>query len=207
MVEAFGTAGSVAEVGEQLAWIGAALRSSPFESGVAYCTPSLGEIGYPNTKLESLVEPRPLYKINYTIEKPKEQVKAMNGQCWQRLFRNPVIVNGYPIPRRLQRNTGLEIPLCLMVALAQARHVTAFDGKLFIKGFCTILMPTKHVGNIVIWHMLFNEDGSNISYADPRVRSIPGVHLDNLRIVDIEKSRHIIGWCPYVKSYAGRDIL
>ncbi|KAH8688668.1 hypothetical protein GQ44DRAFT_696068 [Phaeosphaeriaceae sp. PMI808] len=203
MVEAFGTASSVAEVGEQLAWLGAALRSSPFESGVTYCTPSLCKISHPNRKPEAPIEPQPLYKIDYTIEKAKEQVETMNGQCWRHLFRNPVVVNGYPIPWRPQRNTGLEIPLRLMVALAQARHVTTFDGKLFIKGFCTMLIPTKHVGDMVIWHMLVNEDGSHISYVDPRVRSIPGMHLVNLRIFDEERSRHVIGWCPYVKSYAG----
>ena len=35
IVTAIGTADSVAEIGQQLAWLGAALRSSPFEVGVA----------------------------------------------------------------------------------------------------------------------------------------------------------------------------
>ncbi|KAF2789972.1 hypothetical protein K505DRAFT_340816 [Melanomma pulvis-pyrius CBS 109.77] len=203
MVEAFGTASSVAEVGERLAWLGAALRSSPFESGVGYCTPFLCKNNQPNSRLETLEEPHLLCKIDYTIDKGKEQVGKINGQCWQRLFRNPVIVSGYPIPGRVERNTGLEIPLRLMVVLAQARHVTTFDGNIFIKGFCTMLMPTKHVGNMVTWQVFVNEDGSHISYADPRVRGIPQMHPDKLPVSDVERSRHVIGWCPYVKSYAG----
>jgi hypothetical protein len=44
MVKAFGTGYFVAEIGEQLAWLGAALRSSLYELGVAYCMPFPGDI-------------------------------------------------------------------------------------------------------------------------------------------------------------------
>lgn len=41
MVEVIGTGESVAEIGQQLAWLGAALCSSRYELGVAYLTPFL----------------------------------------------------------------------------------------------------------------------------------------------------------------------
>ena len=37
-----------------------------------------------------------------------------------RLFRNPVIVEGYLIPTRGRYNTGLEIPLNIMSRLAES---------------------------------------------------------------------------------------
>jgi hypothetical protein len=91
-----------------------------------------------------------------------------------------------------------------MAALAQARRATIFGGKLFVKGFCTMLVPTEHVGNLVIWHMLFNEDGSHISYADPRIHKILSEHPENLGVSDLESARHILGWCSNVKNYTGR---
>lgn len=205
LVEAFGTAGSIAEVGEQLAWLGAALRSSPFESGVAYCTPSLfADHDYPlehGTTEQSQLS----CSIEYAFDEGTEQTDNENGQCWQCLFRNPLVVTGYPIPKRPQNNTGLEISISLMMALCQARHVAIFDGKPLIKGFCTMLVPTKHVEQVVTWHVLTNEDGSHISYADPRAQNISGDCSGSIRIFDVERSRHIIGWCAYAKSYAGRS--
>ncbi|USP74567.1 hypothetical protein yc1106_01841 [Curvularia clavata] len=204
LVEAFGTAVSIAEVGEQFAWLGAALRSSPSESGVAYCIPSFFENdysppGYRTTK-HSLVS----FTIEYIFDEDKEQTDNAIGQCWRHLFRNPVVVTGYPIPRRPQKNTGLEIPISLMVALCQARTVTIFDGKPFIKGFCTMLVCTKHEEHVVTWHVLANEDGSHISYADPRAQSIARNDSDDIiRIFDVETSRHIVGWCASARSYAG----
>ena len=129
----------------------------------------------------------------------------MNGQCWEHLFRNPVVVTGYPIPRRPQSSTGLEISSSLMMALCQARTVTIFDGKPFIKGFCTMLAPTKHEEHVVTWHVLTNEDGDHISYADPRAQNLSRDGSDSIGIFDVEVSRHIIGWCASAKSYAGRN--
>ena len=147
MVEAFGTGDSVAEIGEQLAWLGAALRSSPYELGVAYCTPFVSDIHVSNA-------PHPVSGIRLgpiffarsisPCRKGKNTLEPSNGQCWHNMFRNPVVVKGYPIPRRSEPNTGLEIPLNMMAGLARTQRVNTFNGKLFIKGFSTMLVPTKH---------------------------------------------------------------
>ena len=208
MVEAFGTGYSIAEVGEELAWFGAALRSSPYELGVAYCKPFIEGmyVDKPSFQMSGTPsKPDILCKVNFIVRKGEEQLQPSNGQCWFNLFKNAIVVEGYPIPRRSECLTGLEIPLDVMVALVQAQRATTFGGKLFIKGFCTMLIPTKHVGNMVIWHILFNEDGRHISYVDPRVRNISGAHLGSISNIDLETARHVVGWCSNVKNYAGRD--
>ena len=208
MLEALGTGDSVTDIGEQLAWLGAALRSSPYELGVAYCTPFISDIRVSNAPtLASVTQSWTdvFCKIDFNVEEREEHLEPSNGQCWYNLFRNPIVVKGYPIPRRSERDTGLEIPLSVMAALAQARRATTFGGKLFIKGFCTMLIPTRHVGDLVIWHMLFNEDGSHVSYVDPRIRNIPGAHPENISDFELETARHVLGWCSNVKNYAGRD--
>lgn len=205
MVQVFGPAYSIAEVGEKFAWLSAALRTSPFESGVAYCTPFIRQNDNSYPKLEVTKHPVFSCNIQYVFEKGKVGSHTVNGQCWEHLFRNPVVVTGYPIPRRPKNNTGLEVSILLMTALCQARTITIFDGKPFIKGFCTMPVPTKHEGHVVKRHVLTNEDGSNISYADPRAQKITRDGSGSIGMFDVERSRHIIGWCASARSYAGRN--
>ena len=204
-MEAFGTGHSVAEIGEQLAWLGAALRSSPYELGVTYCTPFISDIHIPNSQ-HSVSEWSPwleiLCKIDFIVQKMDEHLKLSNGQCWHNMFRNPVVVKGYPIPRRSEPNTGLEIPLNMMAGLAGTRLINTFNKQLFIKSFSTVLVPTKRDGSLLIWHLLFNKNGNRISYLD---NTFP--HAENLSISDLENSRHVLGWCSEVKYNAGRNNL
>jgi hypothetical protein len=203
-VVALGTKDSVAETAEQLAWLGAALRSSPSDSQLAYCTPAIDIVHVPQNRSVSQSCIETFYKINFVVEEREENVELVNGQCWYNLFRNPVIVKGYPIPRRSEHDTGLEIPFDIMVRLAQAWHATTFGGKLFLKGFSTIMIPTKHLGDLVLWHMVFNELGNRISYTDPRIRNIPRATLKGVSLSDLKIARHVLGWCSHVKNYAGR---
>jgi hypothetical protein len=193
-VEVFGTGDSIAEIGELLGWLGAALRSSPYQDAPAYTTPVISSI--PTIQLGC--------KIEFTTRKGSDPLEDENGQCWHDMFRNPVIVNGYPIPKRSKRHTGIEISLDIMAAIAGAQRVINFLGKIFIKGFCTMLIPTDRIDDIVIWHLLFNKNGSHISYIDPRIRSLARPSVDSLRLSELENLRHIVGWCSNMKNYAGK---
>lgn len=201
MVEVFGTGYSVAETGEQFAWLSAALHSSPYKLGVAYCTPSIGEIHVDTTlHLESTTRHQISCTIDFTIQECEERHELSNGQCWHKMFRNPVIVQGYPIPSRSEPNTGLEIPLDMMAGLAQTRRINTFNGKLFIKGFSVMLVPTRHSEDLFIWHLLYNKNGGRISYLDS-----PFAFTGNVNTLDLKKTRHIVGWCSEAKYYAGRN--
>ncbi|RYP19648.1 hypothetical protein DL765_003241 [Monosporascus sp. GIB2] len=200
VVEVFGTRDSVAEIGEQLAWLGAALCSPSHEYGVAYSTPFIS-----NIHVNKAPHPMPgmpswadfLCEIDFTV-KGKEPFAPSNGQCWHNLFRNPVVVTGYPIPRRSEPDTGLEIPLNIMVGLTRTRRANSFNGKLFIKGFSTMLIPAKRNGDLLVWHLLYNQDGNRISYLEST-----GPHAENVSIFDLETARHILGWCSEVAFFAG----
>lgn len=186
LVEASGTSSALQEVGEQLGWISAALRSSPFES-VTFCTPKVVDF-----RRQSTAIPEDILRfdcnIEHTFRPVEEDTIPINGNCWHSLFRNPVVVEGYPIPLRAERDTGLEIPLNAIAALADTRRVDEFNGKLFIKGFATMLYPTKRSGeDIVIWHLRCKEDGKRISYFEAHE-----LHID-VSISVIEQARHIMG--------------
>lgn len=191
----------MAEIGEQLAWLGAALRSSPYEVGVAYCTPFISDV-YANNGLQ--LKSRTLHgtdilcKIDFIVDCGDELLKPSNGQCWHNMFKNPVVVKGFPIPRRPEPDTGLEISLNMMARLVRAQRADSFNGKLYIKGFAAMLVPTKSHTDLLIWHLLYNKDGTRISYLD---NTFP--HTENVSPLDFVKVRHVIGWCSEVRNYAG----
>lgn len=108
--------------------------------------------------------------------------------------------------RRLGEVQGLEITLDTLATLLQTRRVTIFGDRVLLKGFCTMLVPTQYAGGTVFWHVLFNEDGSRISFADGRVPDVAGAFdlRKALNIRTVETTRHIVGWCARVKSNAGK---
>ncbi|EXL97681.1 hypothetical protein NOF04DRAFT_6872 [Fusarium oxysporum II5] len=193
MVEMDGSAASISETAEQLAWLGAALRSSPREKGLVYCTPSI------RTTYQSQVMPQAVvFEIAFETEQLPESSDIANGHCWHGIFKNPIIVKGFPILSKLQKDTGLEIPLSLMAGLARAQRVDRFNDKVYIKGFSTMLVPTKQIKDAVYWHLIYQEDGCRISYlADNLQRDV------DLGSLDFASCRHILGWCSEAKFYAG----
>lgn len=126
-----------------------------------------------------------------------------NGRCWRDLFRNPVVVKGYPIRDRSAQDIGLEIPLDIMAALVGSHRITRFAERTFIKSFSAMLLLNNKIGDILAWHLLFNEDGGHISYADPRVRLNPDSSTEAINMSTLSTSRHVVGWCLQVKNMAG----
>ncbi|KAH8697125.1 hypothetical protein BGW36DRAFT_296399 [Talaromyces proteolyticus] len=198
-VDACGTAACIAEIGEQLAWLASAIRSSPYTHDVAHSRPFVDTIQIGHVTYEETPRVTYICKIGVNLHPGKHGTETTNGECWHELFGTPVVVEGFPIPRRSgEGSPGLEIPLNIMAGLAQARRISSFDGKTLLKGFAAMLLPMKYIQGIVTWHLVHSKDGKRISYLE----------TDNFQPVDIqipelEKSRHILGWCPEMKSYAG----
>ncbi|RKL41643.1 hypothetical protein BFJ72_g5535 [Fusarium proliferatum] len=193
MVQANGSAASISETGEQLAWLGAALRSSPYPNGLSYCTPSIRSMHQDPEMPQAVV-----CVIGFELEQLLEPPDNSNGHCWHGIFKDPTLVKGFPILPKVERNTGLEIPLNIMAGLARANRVDQFNGKVYIKGFSTMLVPTKQSKEVVYWHLIYNEDGSRISYLDDNL------NRDVLAgTPDLTAHRHVLGWCSEARFYSG----
>ncbi|KAF3930942.1 hypothetical protein ABW19_dt0209197 [Dactylella cylindrospora] len=89
----------------------------------------------------------------------------------------------------------------MMTGLAQSPRVNIFNGKLLIKGHSTMLVPIERSDDddTIIWHLLYKECGSRMSYLDDTVS-----HERDFSIFDLEKTRHIVGWCAEARYYAGK---
>lgn len=205
IVTTVGTGDSVAEIGQQFAWLGATLRSSRYETGVATCLPLLHNIRTNNPPLAQGYRSLPEIhcSISFELSEPALSGEKPPGHCWHDMFRNPVVVRGFPIPCRTIPDTGLEVSLHIMAGLAQSPRATVFNRQLYIKGFSTLLVPTAYVGNIIKWHLLYNEDGSYISYLDKRAQELRTIGSKQINFLDLESSRHILGWCRRVQNHAG----
>lgn len=187
----------IVEVGEIFAWLGAALQCAPHPEGVVYRMPLVIEIR-PSSEGSNRIQCA--LGFSDTLQGSSHDDFKMGGQCWHRLLRNPVLVLGYPISRRHQDVPGLELPLDMMAELAQTRYLNAFAGRLTLKGFSTILAPTAVSDTLVTWHLMHNPDGSRISYL--RSTDMPVVPAT---VSHLESCRHVLGWCPEMRLYAGRS--
>jgi hypothetical protein len=115
------------------------------------------------------------------------------------MFRNPVMVSGYPILTKHERGLGLEMPLNMIAELGGSKRANEFDGKVFIKGFSTLLIATKITRGLLIWHYFYNSDGERIPYLDYKLHGV-----DDISLLQLDSFRHVVGWCSDCMYYAGK---
>jgi len=136
------------------------------------------------------------FEIEFTMSlRPPE---ASNGECWRNLFRNPVVVQGDPVAKRIQKTPGLEVPLNAMTALIGTQKATLFDDRVFIKGFSSMLVLTGRNEDSFLWHHVYQANGSRVSYLDHGTD-----FTETVTASDMQSARHIVGWCSEAKIFAG----
>lgn len=198
VVDVKGSAPSVSEAAEQLAWLGCALQASPQAPTLSYCTYHLRrkvteketldtESGTPDCSFEMTFKQQPL---------PSEQGE---NQCWHSMFRNPTIARGFPIKRRVMKSAGLEMPLGMMAQLVRATRIITFNAVWYLKGFSSFLALTECRGDELLWHHVYKKDGSYASFSDLQ-DGLPS----ELSASQLQRSRHIIGWCQKADLRAGK---
>jgi hypothetical protein len=193
------------EFGEQLAWISSALH--PTHSATkTYCTPyvkSLVQTGQSSTSVSLNVEISHTIAFSDNSSTIDPAAALTTNECWESLFYSPTVVKGYPIQRRLASETGLEMSLEIMIILAQARGVTEFQKRPFIKGFSTMLVPVKQLGDILLWHVLIDKEGGHISYTDERLITMLSNDNSCPCVDDLHLFRHVVGWCSRADNLIG----
>jgi hypothetical protein len=137
--------------------------------------------------------------IGFKINEPAVSQERPLGQCWHDMFRNPVMVNGYPIRTKREHGVGLEMPFNMIAGLAGSERAVEFNGRVFIKGFSTMLIAVRLVGDLLIWHYFFNNKGERISYLDHNLQDGQDISL-----LQLDGARHVVGWSPDCKYYAGK---
>ena len=180
------------EVGEILAWLSAACRSSAqhdrITSTVPYVYSSVGDD--PIVLKCSELDRDPTLPTNSEI----------NSHCWEAIFKNPVICHGYPIGLRRNDEKGLRIPVDIMTTLACATTAVMYGRILILKGLCSMFVPVLKLGSSIIWHYLVNEDLSWLSHNASE--SLPDLVRD-LKFADLHSCSHYVGWSRKVHEVIG----
>ncbi|CAN9258661.1 unnamed protein product [Alternaria alternata] len=205
LVQTHGTRAALAELCEQLAWLGSTFRSAPTSTEPCLVCPRIEK---------SLVETAQgslsvwLILSFATFPATRElSAKESNSECWHKLFRNPTIVKGFPIEPRKHGERGLEISIDLLYTLAETRYATRYEHTLLLKGHCTLLVPTQRAGSSFVWHLLCSKDGKRIPYYKYRQQCTDWLHLNDLEVqqLDTEDARHFVGWTSNVNRYLGAE--
>lgn len=192
----------VSEVGEQLAWLAATLRSSPVSNGVLGCLPKLSLLGVHGfNPMSSRVAIN--YRVDFELFFDQNISCHSPGFCWTGLFRNPLLVTNYPIRRRAAANTGLEMSLSMMAKLVRSWQLLSIGGRVILKGFCSLLVATAVADNVVMWHLFYNPTGKRISYYDSRLQGIGCGMPQEFALRDLETCRHVVGWCSDIVECSG----
>lgn len=156
---AFADVGAYAvEVCEILCWLSAACRFNPSGTSGEACPRFCRPIVAPAPSAETTFLVRPGYHALYD-----KTATSKEGACWQPIFWNPTVTEGYPIPRTSYL-TGLQIGLEVMAGLTEISRATMYGDILMLKGLCNMFVPTAVIGTSVMWHYMLNEDLSWMSH-------------------------------------------
>ncbi|CAF9942447.1 hypothetical protein IMSHALPRED_003684 [Imshaugia aleurites] len=186
------TQDTIVDVIQQLAWMGAALRTSK-DGRVQYCESKLQGVGKARG-----VEPA-MFNLRIDIHSPGEDDQS----CWFSLFTNPVIALGFPTARRNKNEVGLEIPLDMMAALGGASHAAEFEGGLVLKGYSTLFVPTRRHEDSVQWHFIYDRGQERISYHQASLQCPNRVLLKDLNHETLRTTRAFLGWWKEAETHLG----
>lgn len=196
-VRARGSQAALTELCEELSWLGAALRTSPMSSGLCAVTPQL--------ELSSNCMGHITAQMRFDVIPILNEFNTIEGTCWHSMFRNPMVVGGFPILARHENERGLEISLGMMNMLAEVHFATQYDSTLILKGLCTMLVPTRKTEHSITWHFLFNKQGKRIPYYTFRKSCGKCVGTEELDIRHLEDAglRNFVGWASDITRHLG----
>jgi hypothetical protein len=194
------------ELFEQLTWLGAAFQRAPEDgSGIWLATPFVKALQHDSS---DATVPSINFEIRYDITKaPKyseSNIGSPEGACWHAMFHNPVVVQGFPILARQHHEIGLEVPLNMMSALASAGIATQYDKTLILKGFHSMLVPTKREGDDVTWHLMVTP-GGRLPYYSFREKCGVYMNTDHFSIHELRGGtfRNFVGWTTNITRHFG----
>ncbi|KAJ4855789.1 hypothetical protein T069G_09157 [Trichoderma breve] len=194
----------VSEISEQIGWLASVLQSSSDHHCPVACTPSVNDLRV-NIQDEGSHGPMVVGSCYLSLNLETADISELSpGFCWSRLFHNPVLVRGYPILRRTQPNTGLEMSLANMAAIIGSQQVVRWGERMIIKGFNMLMIATLAAADIIVWHLLVSEQPEErISYIDPRLDALGSGAAKGIPLRMLEERRHVIGWCSKVTDLCG----
>jgi hypothetical protein len=183
LVSVEGTIDEIVAIAQQLAWMASVFRlSKPAElttSQIFFKADKAGQFALSILELEIIPEHERF--------------------CWHPLFKGFIIAHGFRVPPR-HNEIGIELPFNFMVKLANITDASSHHDGLFLRGFSSLLFPTKYVSDpasntvSIQWHLLISkDDGAPMLGSGLREYNGEWVNISNLET--LQKARCFLGWC------------
>jgi len=197
---------AVSEVGEQLGWLGSALRPSPSACSIGLCVPEIKGFNAQSENDTANPTTEGTFHIGFNVKGLDIGLvrSVPGGTCWCSLFECPSLVKGYPIRRRPKPDTGLEISLGVMASIIRSDSVVQIDQKVWMKGFSSLAAISLLGGGVAVWHVILGDGENRVSYTDTRMDRIQAEMPEGFRLRTLETCRHIIGWCDDATDLCGK---
>lgn len=187
--EVIGPLKMVSEIGQQLALLGATLRTS-----------GTSHVGRSEAQISSFGP----FSTDFHLKFSVYPVKENEASCWHDLFVNPVIACGFPTSNRADE-IGLEISLHMMAALGGASHAVEYDGGVLLKGFSSMFVPLKRTGDSIQWHFIRTEDDKRLPFWEVDERCPGRALLDTIDLESISSTRAFLGWWGMTSTHLGTE--
>lgn len=197
LVTATGPAYFVADCGEQLAWIGSALLCSTQTLG-SHCLPLITNFEVDATPV---APPCIVYKvycnINFRFTKPENSDELLLGtqSVGRKLLRESTLILGFPILRRPEGYSGLELSFNTLLSFLQAPRAELSPNQVSIKGLKNTLMLIKYTKDMFLWKL----DHSSADFSSCCAERCFNVDVEegrgSLDYHALETGRHIISQC------------
>lgn len=163
LVTVSGSRFSIAEHGEQLAWLCAAFQRPVGKQSIANCT----------CNIESQQENE--WSIKYALDNSLEEVSPINIGTAEKL-RVATIIRGFPTKKRPLRSgfPGVELRLDCMLKCIGAYWSPVFEnGRVVLKGYHHILELVKHAEDVLLWHIVHAGSTCSLSECPYRNKQDP----------------------------------
>ncbi|KAL6415593.1 hypothetical protein AUP68_02158 [Ilyonectria robusta] len=195
VVTVSGSAYSIIQCGEQLAWLGSAVQASGLEPAITSYTPSLVGSSVVSVEAKREIFRFPLVSCLYW---------ATSRQHFDGRTIPPSFVRGYPTAIRPDGFPGLEVSYDLLLALAQGKrgYMTVVElnrERMLLEGSYATLELVKYTEGIFLWHKV---DSPSLSC---NCRNNLHTGDGNPWRIDLEElalQRHIISICEAQRAPA-----
>jgi hypothetical protein len=197
-ITATGPAYFVAECGEQISWLGAALQCNSRQS-FSICTPSITNYSiHQVTPFSTKTNYQNHYKIGVNFSSPItfEDSVPDKQKYGQDLVGESILISGFPISRRPDGYPGLEVSFETLLSLLEADTASLNGGLITVKGRKTTLWLTKHTRNVYFWRQLDDSTDTGPACVDDNVSR----YHDSVDLHSLEIGRHILSKCQEVQT-------
>lgn len=184
--EVSGTRDDLVHFAQLLAWLSAIFRK-PRQDTVSRSSVEItrrvseDEAGSSNTTAATTSR-KLAFDINLI---PLQEIGSSGGGCcWQPMFKNTVIADDFPVPKR-NGEVGLELPFRAMTALSCVLYPLQTPNGILFKGYSTALVPkSQSIPGSIQWHFVQSSDsGEPLDVEDLLChfgRSVELLTIDNL---------------------------